>query len=100
RVFLKNPSILILDEATSALDNTTETLIQQALAELCVGRTTLVVAHRLSTVRKADQILVINKGKIEECGTHDELVEKNGIYKNLYDSQYRDIALDPVIDCN
>ncbi|MBO5777868.1 MAG: ABC transporter ATP-binding protein, partial [Clostridia bacterium] len=72
RVFLKNPSILILDEATSALDNTTETLIQQALAELCVGRTTLVVAHRLSTVRKADQILVINKGKIEECGTHDE----------------------------
>ncbi|MBR5173369.1 MAG: ABC transporter ATP-binding protein [Clostridia bacterium] len=100
RVFLKNPSILILDEATSALDNTTETLIQQALAELCVGRTTLVVAHRLSTVRKADQILVINKGKIEECGTHDELVEKNGIYKNLYDSQYRDIVLDPVIDCN
>ena len=100
RVFLKNPSILILDEATSALDNTTETLIQQALAELCVGRTTLVVAHRLSTVRNADQILVINKGKIEECGTHDELVEKNGIYKNLYDSQYRDIALDPVIDCN
>ena len=100
RVFLKNPSILILDEATSALDNTTETLIQQALAELCVGRTTLVVAHRLSTVRKADQILVINKGKIEECGTHDQLVEKNGIYKNLYDSQYRDIALDPVIDCN
>ena len=100
RVFLKNPSILILDEATSALDNTTETLIQQALAELCVGRTTLVVAHRLSTVRKADQILVINKGKIEECGTHDQLVEKNGIYKNLYDSQYRDIVLDPVIDCN
>jgi ATP-binding cassette subfamily B protein len=100
RVFLKNPSILILDEATSALDNTTETLIQQALSELCIGRTTLVVAHRLSTVRNADQILVINKGKIEESGTHDELVEKNGIYKNLYDSQYRDIVLNPVIDCN
>ena len=100
RVFLKNPSILILDEATSALDNTTETLIQQALSELCVGRTTLVVAHRLSTVRKADQILVINKGKIEECGTHDELIEKDGIYKNLHESQYKDIALNPVIDCN
>ena len=100
RVFLKNPSILILDEATSALDNTTETLIQQALSNLCVGRTTLVVAHRLSTVRKADKILVINKGKIEESGTHDELLEKDGIYKNLYESQYKDIALDPIIDCN
>ena len=100
RVFLKNPSILILDEATSALDNTTETLIQQALSDLCVGRTTLVVAHRLSTVRKADNILVINKGKIEESGTHDELLEKNGIYKNLHESQYKDIALDPIIDCN
>ena len=100
RVFLKNPSILILDEATSALDNTTETLIQQALSTLCVGRTTLVVAHRLSTVRKADNILVINKGKIEESGTHDELLEKNGIYKSLHESQYKDIALDPIIDCN
>ena len=100
RVFLKNPSILILDEATSALDNTTETLIQQALSALCVGRTTLVVAHRLSTVRKADNILVINKGKIEESGTHDELLEKNGIYKSLHESQYKDIALDPIIDCN
>lgn len=100
RVFLKNPSILILDEATSALDNTTETLIQQALSDLCVGRTTLVVAHRLSTVRKADNILVINKGRIEESGTHDELLEKNGIYKNLHESQYKDIALDPIIDCN
>ena len=100
RVFLKNPSILILDEATSALDNTTETLIQQALSELCVGRTTLVVAHRLSTVRNADQIIVINKGKIEECGTHNELIEKDGIYKNLHDSQYKDIALNPIVDCN
>ncbi|MBR7163227.1 MAG: ABC transporter ATP-binding protein [Clostridia bacterium] len=100
RVFLKNPSILILDEATSALDNTTETLIQQALSDLCVGRTTLVVAHRLSTVRNADQIIVINKGKIEECGTHDELIEKDGIYKNLHDSQYKDIALNPIVDCN
>ncbi len=100
RVFLKNPSILILDEATSALDNTTETLIQQALSELCIGRTTLVVAHRLSTIRKADQILVINKGKIEEMGTHDELILKDGIYKNLHESQHRDVALDPIIDCN
>ena len=100
RVFLKNPAILILDEATSALDNTTETLIQQALSELCIGRTTLVVAHRLSTIRKADQILVINKGKIEESGTHDELILKDGIYKGLHDSQYRDVTLDPIIDCN
>ena len=100
RVFLKNPAILILDEATSALDNTTETLIQQALSELCIGRTTLVVAHRLSTIRKADQILVINKGKIEEMGTHDELILKDGIYKNLHESQHRDVALDPIIDCN
>lgn len=90
RVFLKNPSILILDEATSALDNTTEALIQKSLFELCKGRTTLVVAHRLSTVRNADHIVVINKGEIQEEGTHEQLVNAGGIYKSLYDSQFSD----------
>ncbi len=95
RVFLKNPSILILDEATSALDNTTEAIIQKALFELCKGRTTIVVAHRLSTVRKADCIVVIDGGKIVEQGTHDQLIEKGGVYKKLYQSQFvDDIDLD------
>ena len=90
RVFLKDPAILILDEATSALDNTTEVLIQQALDELCKGRTTLVVAHRLSTIRNADEIAVVMEGRITERGTHEELIAANGIYKNLYALQFRD----------
>lgn len=90
RVFLKDPAILILDEATSALDNTTEVLIQQALDELCKGRTTLVVAHRLSTIRNADEIAVVMDGKITERGTHEELMAANGTYKNLYALQFRD----------
>ena len=90
RIFLKNPSILILDEATSALDNTTELLIQNALDELCKGRTTIVVAHRLSTIRNADEIMVISDGNIKEKGTHDELMKENGAYKILYDLQFRD----------
>ena len=90
RVFLKNPAILILDEATSALDNTTEILIQEALDELCKGRTTLVVAHRLSTIRNADEIAVVTDGRIAERGTHEELMNKNGIYKQLYSLQFRD----------
>lgn len=89
RVFLKNPSILILDEATSALDNTTEILIQNALDELCKGRTTLVVAHRLSTIKTADEIVVINNGRIKEQGTHEELLSINGIYAHLYNLQFR-----------
>ena len=89
RVFLKNPPILILDEATSALDNTTEILIQQALDELCKGRTTLVVAHRLSTVKNADEIAVIAEGKIAEQGSHEELIAKDGIYADLYSLQFR-----------
>lgn len=89
RVFLKNPPILILDEATSALDNTTEILIQQALDELCKGRTTIVVAHRLSTIKNADEIAVIDAGSIVEQGTHDELVAKEGIYNKLYNQQFR-----------
>ncbi len=89
RVFLKNPAILILDEATSALDNTTEILIQNALDELCKGRTTLVVAHRLSTIKNADEIIVISNGKIKEQGTHDELIAQDGVYAHLYNLQFR-----------
>ncbi|MDE6195977.1 MAG: ATP-binding cassette domain-containing protein, partial [Erysipelotrichaceae bacterium] len=89
RVFLKNPSILILDEATSALDNATEIYIQEALDELCKGRTTIVVAHRLSTIRNADEIIVIMDGSIYEQGTHEALLTKDGIYKNLYESQFK-----------
>jgi len=90
RVFLKDPAILILDEATSALDNTTEVLIQQALDELCKGRTTLVVAHRLSTIRNADEIAVVLDGKITERGTHEELIARGGTYNDLYSLQFRD----------
>ena len=89
RVFLKNPPILILDEATSALDNTTEILIQQALDELCKGRTTLVVAHRLSTIKNADEIAVVSDGRITEQGTHEELMEKKGTYFELYQLQFK-----------
>ncbi|MBE6613044.1 MAG: ABC transporter ATP-binding protein, partial [Ruminococcaceae bacterium] len=90
RVFLKNPPILILDEATSALDNTTEIMIQQALDELCRGRTTIVVAHRLSTIKNADEIAVIADGRIAEQGTHDELVASGGIYAKLHSQQFRE----------
>lgn len=90
RVFLKNPAILILDEATSALDNTTEILIQQSLDELCKGRTTIVVAHRLSTVRNADRIAVINDGLVVEEGTHNELMKLDKEYAKLYKLQLRD----------
>ena len=87
-MFLKNPPILILDEATSALDNATEILIQKALDELCYGRTTLVVAHRLSTIRNADNIYVLDDGKIVEEGTHDVLYALNGKYRQMYEAQY------------
>ena len=89
RVFLKNPPILILDEATSALDNTTEILIQGALDELCKGRTTIVVAHRLSTIKNADEIAVIADGKIVEQGSHDDLLAMNGVYTELYQLQFK-----------
>lgn len=84
RVFLKNPKILILDEATSALDNESEYLVQQSLERLAKGRTTITVAHRLTTVKNADKILVITKDGIAESGNHDELVEKNGLYATMY----------------
>ncbi len=84
RIFLKNPPILILDEATSALDNVTEQMIQHSLEELCQGRTTIVVAHRLTTVRNADEILVVTDSGIAERGSHDSLLQQNGIYAGLW----------------
>ncbi len=91
RVFLKDPAILILDEATSALDNATEVLIQKSLDLLCRGRTTIVVAHRLSTVKNADEIIVITDEGIRERGSHAALLEKNGIYAELYRSQFASV---------
>jgi len=88
RIFLKNPPILILDEATSALDNATEILIQKSLERLSKGRTTLVIAHRLSTIQNADEIIVLTDKGIQERGNHKSLLEKDGIYADLYNSQF------------
>jgi len=88
RMFLKNPPILILDEATSALDTETEALIQQSLAELSVGRTTLVIAHRLTTIKNADRIIVVDKDGIAEEGKHQELIAAGGIYSRLNEAQF------------
>jgi ATP-binding cassette subfamily B protein len=90
RVFLKDPPILILDEATSALDNESERLVQKSLETLAKGRTTFTVAHRLTTIKNADRILVLTENGIEESGTHEELIAKNGIYSELY-SLYTEI---------
>ena len=89
RAILKNPPILILDEATSALDTESEKLVQEALENLMKDRTTIVVAHRLSTIRHADMILVMKDGKIVERGTHEELLAKDGIYSRLYAIQFQ-----------
>ena len=88
RVFLKNPAILILDEATSALDNITELSIQEALNELTIGRTCIIIAHRLSTVKQADEILVLGRSGIVESGTHEQLITNNGYYADLYKAQF------------
>ena len=87
RIFLKDPPVLILDEATSALDSVTESKIQRAFDELAKGRTTLIIAHRLSTVRSAHRILVVRDGVISEEGTHQELLDKGGDYAQLYNTQ-------------
>ena len=89
RVFLKNPPIIILDEATSALDNESEVKVQQSLDKLAKGRTSLIIAHRLSTIRNATKIIVITERGIQEQGTHDELMEHDGIYKKLYELSRR-----------
>ncbi|MFY9385052.1 MAG: ATP-binding cassette domain-containing protein, partial [Dethiobacteria bacterium] len=88
RIFLKNPPILILDEATSALDSETEAMIQDALFKLSQNRTTLVIAHRLATVRRAHRILVLTDDGIVEEGTHAQLLEKDGYYARLYRAQF------------
>ena len=90
RVLLKDPAVVLLDEATAHLDSETEHLIQQALAEALVGRTSVVIAHRLSTVRAADQILVLDHGRIVQRGTHPELLAVPGLYADLHGTQYGD----------
>ncbi len=89
RVFLKNPPILLLDEATSALDNESERLVQKSLERLSQGRTTLTIAHRLTTIKNADNIIVFGKSGIMEMGTHDELLAKNGTYADLYNTSFK-----------
>ncbi|MBC7808372.1 MAG: ABC transporter ATP-binding protein [Akkermansiaceae bacterium] len=92
RMFLKNPPILILDEATSALDTETERAIQASLAELAVGRTTLVIAHRLATIQNADRIVVVDETGVAEQGRHQELVRRGGVYQRLHDAQYAAVS--------
>ena len=86
---LKNPPLLILDEATSALDSESEVLVQEAIHNLMRGRTVLVIAHRFSTIKDASRILVMNEGAIAEIGTHDELMKLNGVYRRLYELQFK-----------
>ena len=93
RALLKNAPILILDEATSALDSESEALVQSALQNLMSGRTVVVIAHRLSTVRRADRIVVIENGSVADIGSHEELMQKLGTYRRLYDLQFIDIEL-------
>jgi ATP-binding cassette subfamily B protein len=88
RVILKDPKILVLDEATSHLDSESESLIQDALKRVMAGRTSIVIAHRLSTILAADLILVMDRGKIVERGTHEELLATGGLYSQLYETQF------------
>ena len=88
RAFLKNAPILLLDEATSSLDTESESLVQEAIKKLMKDRTTLVIAHRLSTIINADQIIVLDDGKIVESGTHEKLLSNNGVYKKLYEREF------------
>jgi ABC-type multidrug transport system fused ATPase/permease subunit len=97
RAILKNPEILILDEATSDLDAESEYYVQKALENLMITRTTLVIAHRLSTVVNADKILVFNNGRIVDTGRHEDLIKKDGIYKDLFEAQFRNNPNVPIM---
>ena len=98
RAIVKNPSLLILDEATSSIDTETEKEVQSALLKLLKGRTSIIIAHRLSTIVDCDAILLLDKGKILEQGSHKELMEKKGAYYSLYMDQFKDLSLDEQID--
>ena len=89
---VQNPRIIVLDEATSSVDTETEELIQAAIEKLMKGRTAVVIAHRLSTIQKADKIIVVDKGQLMEQGTHEELLQHEGAYANLYRMQYKEMA--------
>ncbi len=93
RAMLKNAPILILDEATSHLDTESEMLVQRALANLMVDRTVIVIAHRISTIRRADRIVVIDSGQIAETGTHEQLVNRGGIYQRLHELQFMEAGI-------
>jgi subfamily B ATP-binding cassette protein MsbA len=92
RAILKNSPILILDEATSHLDTESEMLVQKALGNLMSGRTVIVIAHRISTIRRADKIVVLDRGRIVETGSHEELIQHGGIYHRLHQLQFADAA--------
>ena len=97
---MRNPSILLLDEATSALDSASEACVQSALDKAKTGRTTIIVAHRLSTVRNSDKIVAINNGVVEEEGTHDQLMEKQGLYHSLVTTQMNSSMDDTIVNNN
>ena len=97
---MRNPSILLLDEATSALDSASEACVQSALDKAKTGRTTIIVAHRLSTVRNSDKIVAINNGVVEEEGTHDQLMEKQGLYHSLVTTQMNSSMEDTIVNNN
>ena len=92
RIMLYDPKIILLDEATSSIDSESETMIQKAISEILKNRTSIVVAHRLSTIKEVDKIVVIDSGEIKEIGNHKDLIQSNGFYNKLYEMQYKNIA--------